>query len=203
MRTLKKKGRVEATTDATPEQVWAVVADVTRIGEWSHECRTGAWLDGSTTAHPGARFSGANRVGKVKWSRVNEIVSADAPDELVWRTVPTRWFPDSTEWRIRLEPDGDRDPDRPDLRSPEAQPRDGPPHLPRHTGAPRPPSRPRRRPPTPRPSVHLGRRTFWKPLEEGWALTQPSSNPSGFGLRRSGTSVGTGGHQTLRATRPR
>ena len=28
------------------------------------------------------------------------------PNELVWRTVPTRWFRDSTEWRIRLVPEG-------------------------------------------------------------------------------------------------
>ncbi len=107
MGTLKKTGSVETTTDATPEQVWAVIADVTRIGEWSHECRAASWIDGSTTACRGARFSGVNRQGKTRWSRVNEIVAADAPTELVWRTVPTRWFRDSTEWRIRLVPDGD------------------------------------------------------------------------------------------------
>jgi hypothetical protein len=104
---LMKTGSVETTTDATPEQVWTVVADVTRIGEWSHECRAASWIDGSTTASRGARFSGVNRQGRTRWSRVNEIVAADAPTEIVWRTVPTRWFRDSTEWRIRLVPDGD------------------------------------------------------------------------------------------------
>ena len=29
------------------------------------------------------------------------------PPELVWRTIPTLLFPDSTEWRIQLEPAGD------------------------------------------------------------------------------------------------
>jgi hypothetical protein len=65
------------------------------------------WLDGATTAVPGARFGGSNRLGRFKWSRVNEIVAADAPNELVWRTVPSRVYPDSTEWRIRIEREGD------------------------------------------------------------------------------------------------
>ncbi len=106
MGTLKRSGRVETVTDATPEQVWAVVADVTRVGEWSHECSGAVWIDGASSAQPGARFAGTNRVGRVKWSRTNEIVSADAPREFVWRTVPTRLYPDSTEWRIRIEPEG-------------------------------------------------------------------------------------------------
>jgi len=107
MGTLKRSGRVEAVTDASPAQVWDVVSDVTRVGEWSHECRTAVWLDGATAAIPGARFAGSNRLGRVKWARVNEIVTADAPHELAWRTVPSRMYPDSTEWRIRIEPEGD------------------------------------------------------------------------------------------------
>jgi hypothetical protein len=31
-------------------------------------------------------------------------VSADAPRELVWKTLPTWMFPDSTLWTITLEP---------------------------------------------------------------------------------------------------
>jgi hypothetical protein len=40
----------------------------------------------------------------VGWARKNEVVVADAPRQLVWRTMPSRRYPDSTEWRIRLEP---------------------------------------------------------------------------------------------------
>jgi len=108
MGTLKKSGRVETVTDATPEQVWAVVCDVTRVGEWSHECKGAVWVDGATTAKPGARFAGSNRIGRIKWGRVNEIVTVEAPHELAWRTVATRLYPDSTAWRIRIEPDGAR-----------------------------------------------------------------------------------------------
>ena len=108
MGTLKRSGRVDVTTDATPEQVWAVVTDVTRVGEWGHECHAGRWLDGSTGAVPGARFAGSNRVGRFKWARVNEVLKADEPRELSWRTVPNWRYRDSTVWRIIIEPDGDR-----------------------------------------------------------------------------------------------
>jgi hypothetical protein len=104
MGTLKKSSRVEALTAATPEQVWSVLADVTRVGEWSHECRSATWLGDATTAAAGARFTGGNRVGRTRWSRQNEIVTADAPRELAWRTVLSPIYRDSTEWRVRLEP---------------------------------------------------------------------------------------------------
>ena len=106
MGTLRRSGRVEAIAEATPEQVWAVIADVTRIGEWSHECRGASWLDGASRAHPGARFAGRNRLGRTRWSRRSEFIVVDAPRELEWRTIPTRMFPDSTRWTIRLEPEG-------------------------------------------------------------------------------------------------
>ena len=95
-------GQSQVTVDAEPDAVWDVVRDVTRVGEWSHECVDVAWLDGATAAIPGARFRGRNKQGIFRWGRVCEIVSAE-PYELVWRTVPTALYPDSTEWKIRLQ----------------------------------------------------------------------------------------------------
>jgi Polyketide cyclase / dehydrase and lipid transport len=106
MGTLMRNGSVEATTTATPDQVWAVLADVGRIGEWSHECKATAWLDGATTPAVGARYTGGNRVGRTRWSRRNEIVAAEPGRELAWRTVPSPLYADSTTWRITLRPDG-------------------------------------------------------------------------------------------------
>jgi hypothetical protein len=37
-------------------------------------------------------------------SRINAVVVADEPRTFAWRTVSTRLFPDSSEWRIELEP---------------------------------------------------------------------------------------------------
>jgi hemerythrin-like domain-containing protein len=104
-RRVQKQGRCEVRVNAHADAVWAVVRDVTRVGEWSHECVGAAWLDGATAAGPGARFRGRNRNGIFRWGRVCEIVAAE-PYELVWRTVPTLLFPDSTEWTIRLHRDG-------------------------------------------------------------------------------------------------
>jgi hypothetical protein len=93
---------VEIVVDAPIDAVWRVAADATRVGEWSHECRRVEWLDGATIAAPGVRFRGVNKAGVWSWSRINEIVVADEPHTLVWRTVPTLLYPDSSEWWITL-----------------------------------------------------------------------------------------------------
>src|SRR5512141_1825811 len=100
MSQVQKQSRVEVVVAATVRQVWEVISDVTRIGEWSHECHSARWLDHHRGLVTGARFRGRNRAGWARWSRTSEIVTVDPPCEIVWRTVPTRLFPDSTRWRI-------------------------------------------------------------------------------------------------------
>ena len=101
-RRVQLENAVSVTADAGIDEVWDLVRDVTRVGEWSHECVGAEWLDQSTSAVPGARFRGRNRSGLFRWGRVCEVLAAE-PYELVWRTVPTRLYPDSTEWRIALD----------------------------------------------------------------------------------------------------
>lgn len=109
MRRVQKSSRVTVVVDASVRDVWQVIADVPRIGEWSHECRSAHLLAGADAdAAPGARFRGRNRARWVRWSRTCEIVAVDEPTELAWHTVPTWRYPDSTEWRIRLTPQGRR-----------------------------------------------------------------------------------------------
>lgn len=100
---------MEAYIAAAPEAVYAAVADVTRIGERSAECRSAEWLPGSTPGAVGARFRGRNRSGLARWSRVCEIVTADHGRELAFRTVPERLDVsrrDSTRWSYTFEPQG-------------------------------------------------------------------------------------------------
>src|SRR3954453_10556270 len=106
MRRVQKSSCVTVVVDAPVHDVWQVVSDVRRTGEGSHECRSGHWLGGADTAAPGARFRGRNRARWARWTRTCEVVAVDEPRELVWRTVPTWLHPDSTEWRIRLAPEG-------------------------------------------------------------------------------------------------
>jgi hypothetical protein len=103
MREVQKNGRTEVVVDAALADVWRVVSDVTRVGEWSRECRSAHWLDGAAAAAPGVRFRGRNTAGWAHWGRTCEIVAVHEPRELAWRTVPTWLYPDSTEWRIRLD----------------------------------------------------------------------------------------------------
>jgi uncharacterized membrane protein/hemerythrin-like domain-containing protein len=100
------RGRAETVVDASLDDVWRVISDVTRVPEWSRECRRVEWLDGASKPVPGARFQGANRAGPFTWRRINEVVEVEAPHRLVWRTVPGLRYPDSSEWRIELEPVG-------------------------------------------------------------------------------------------------
>ena len=100
-RRVQASGRVAVSVDADIDAVWDIVRDVTRVGEWSHECVSASWIGDVTAATPGARFRGRNRAGIFRWGRVCEIVVAD-PYELMWRTVPSTLYPDTTEWTITL-----------------------------------------------------------------------------------------------------
>jgi hypothetical protein len=100
-RRVQLQNEVAVTVEADIDDVWDVVRDVTRVGEWSHECVGAEWLGGVSVPVPGARFRGRNRAGVFRWGRVCEVVSAE-PYELVWITVPTALYPDSSEWRITL-----------------------------------------------------------------------------------------------------
>lgn len=98
--------QAEVVIERPPEAVWAVVVDVTRVGEWSGECRGCRWVEGASKPVAGARFRGRNRRGGLRWTRLNEVIVADPPRELVWRTVPSGPYPDSVEWRITLRAEG-------------------------------------------------------------------------------------------------
>ncbi|QKT11520.1 hemerythrin domain-containing protein [Rhodococcus sp. W8901] len=96
-------GRHEVTTSASPEAVWNVLADVTRVREWSHECHAARWLDGVSAASVGARFRGSSKAGFVRWSRTCTLTELDAPRQMVWVT-DGGIYGDNTEWRFVLEP---------------------------------------------------------------------------------------------------
>ena len=49
---------------APPEEVYALVSDVTRMGEWSPECRGCSWAGGATGPVEGARFRARNKGGR-------------------------------------------------------------------------------------------------------------------------------------------
>jgi uncharacterized protein YndB with AHSA1/START domain len=86
---------------APADQVWAMVADLTRMGEWSPESDGVTWLRGATGATPGATFRGTNRNGKKKWSTTGEIVDAQ-PGRLLTFRVTAAGFK-VAEWSYAFE----------------------------------------------------------------------------------------------------
>lgn len=65
---LVQEVRVERTIAAPPDELWALVADVTRMGEWSPEATGARWQGGASGPALGARFKGTNRAGKKSWT---------------------------------------------------------------------------------------------------------------------------------------
>ena len=71
--------RIEISRDiaASPEEVYAAISDVTRMGEWSEECHTCEWHEGFDGPAVGATFDGHNRAGDNEWTSQGKIVEAD------------------------------------------------------------------------------------------------------------------------------
>lgn len=72
-----KSIRVEREVAAPAETVWALVSDVTRMGEWSPETTRGQWLGSTTGPAVGARFKGTNQLGSRKWQTVATVVECE------------------------------------------------------------------------------------------------------------------------------
>jgi uncharacterized protein YndB with AHSA1/START domain len=103
---IPRSGEVSVVVPARPEEVYAVVVDVTRIAEWSHECQGAVWLDDATGPAVGARFRGTNKAGRFGWSRVCTITDLDPGRTFGYRTsggIPA----DSTAWSFEFLPHSD------------------------------------------------------------------------------------------------
>jgi hypothetical protein len=72
------------------------------------ECRGCTWAGDPAAPVLGARFRGANRRSWLRWTRLNEIIAAEEPGRLIWRTIPSGPYPDSVQWQIDLVPEGGR-----------------------------------------------------------------------------------------------
>ena len=91
--------------EAPAARIYALVADLPCMGDWSPECRRVEWLEGSTGPAEGATFVGHNQGGPrglMKWSRRGRVLTADPGREFAF--VTEEGGRESTEWRYRLEP---------------------------------------------------------------------------------------------------
>jgi len=87
--------------NAPAKQVWEMISDLPRMGEWSPENEGGVWLKGADGPVEGAKFRGTNRRGKRRWKTVATIVNAEPDRSLTFRTA-VMGIPDS-EWSYDIE----------------------------------------------------------------------------------------------------
>lgn len=85
--------RVSLRIDASADDLYAMVSDVTRMWRLSPECTGGRWLKSLDRPIVGARFVGFNRSGFAWWCTVNRVVVADPGREFAFETggSATRW----------------------------------------------------------------------------------------------------------------
>lgn len=66
-----------------PEDVYALVSDVTRTGEWSPTCAA-CWWDEGAGPRPGSWFTGRNVTPQRTWETRSQVVTADPGREFTW-----------------------------------------------------------------------------------------------------------------------
>jgi hypothetical protein len=75
-------GSASVVVGRPPLEVWSVLADITRMGEWSPECIAGRWAGGATGPAVGASFEGDN-VAKVggrvmkRWTTTSKVTGCE------------------------------------------------------------------------------------------------------------------------------
>jgi hypothetical protein len=90
---------------ATASQVYDLVADLPRMGEWSPECAAVEWEDAHAGPVVGARFVGHSRTGPrklIRWSRRGRVLVADPGHEFAFATE--EGGREGVVWRYRFEP---------------------------------------------------------------------------------------------------
>jgi uncharacterized protein YndB with AHSA1/START domain len=95
---------VDKAMAAPPDVVWKLIAEVTRMGEWSPETASCEWLGGTKAPVVGARFRGRNAREGRKWSTTCQVVAAEPGRSFAFdvRGGPFR----VARWEYRIEPDG-------------------------------------------------------------------------------------------------
>jgi len=96
------RDQVSLAIGASPERLYGLVADVTRMGRLSPECTGGKWLGKADGPALGARFKGRNKRGLARWSTSNTVVAADPGREFAFDTKQSGF-----RWRYRFESVGD------------------------------------------------------------------------------------------------
>ncbi|MBP1326870.1 hypothetical protein JOF28_002102 [Leucobacter exalbidus] len=83
---------------ASPDEVYAVVSDVTRTGEWSPVCNA-CWWDKGDGPRIGAFFTGRNVTPERTWETRSEVVIAEPGKAFGWSVAEGRVL-----WTYSMQP---------------------------------------------------------------------------------------------------
>lgn len=83
--------------DATPEQVWSVISDLERMGEWSPQCKKMIIRGG--TVGLGTRTININRRGPLVWPTTSKVVRFEPNREIAFRVAENH-----TVWSYTITP---------------------------------------------------------------------------------------------------
>ncbi len=95
---------VELDIEAGAEQLYGMVSDLPRIGEWSPECESVTWEGDVTAPVAGTTFVGHNAVGpgrRIRYTRHGRVLVADPGREFAF--ITDEGGRESTAWRYRFE----------------------------------------------------------------------------------------------------
>ena len=96
--------RVERTIRAEAAELYELISDLPRMGEWSPENTGGRWVNGAEGPVEGARFKGANKSGWAKWSTDVVVTVADPAKRFSFDVA--RGPIKIANWDYRFEQDG-------------------------------------------------------------------------------------------------
>jgi len=101
---LRMSGIARVQIAVGPTVVYAAVADLPRMGEWSPENLGGEWID-STGAAVGAQFRGRNRNAQGEFETIATIIEAEPSRSFAFCVAPPGEV--GTIWRYAFEPQGE------------------------------------------------------------------------------------------------
>jgi hypothetical protein len=90
-----------------PNELYPIVSDVTRIGELSPVCQSGAWDDAGQAGKEGAWFTGHNAIGEFTWDTHCKVVAAEPDREFTFVNYGPNGDVELVRWSYTFEPEGD------------------------------------------------------------------------------------------------
>ena len=95
------------TVNCAPEAAWAVVSDITRMGDLSPVATAGEYDDPATGAATGAMFTGGNAIGEFTWTTRCRVDAAEPGKEFTFTNLGNTGDVELVRWSYTFAAAGD------------------------------------------------------------------------------------------------